>query len=334
MPSEHPVKGPAEQRVAIVVIGRNEGARLVRCLASVAGAGRLVVYVDSGSIDGSCEAAATSGAAVVQLDMANHFTAARARNAGFRKAVEIAPKITHVQFVDGDCELFRDWIETATAVLAERPDAAIVCGRLKERHPENSIYNRLCDVEWNIPTGDVKACGGIAMVRASAFAQAGGFRDDLIAGEEPELCVRLRQRGWAIVSVAAPMALHDAAMTRFSQWWKRTTRCGYAYAAGRHIHGASPERHYVRETRRAAGWGLLLPLVTAALCGFVGPLGLAMLAAYPAQVVRLYLKAKSEPEAFAVAASNVVGKFPEALGVLKFHIDVALRRPGRLLEHK
>lgn len=334
MPSEHRQDGPADQRVAVVVIGRNEGARLVRCLASVADAGRLVVYVDSGSTDGSCEAAAGAGAVVVQLDMTLPFTAARARNAGFRRAVELAPDVDYVQFVDGDCEMSSGWIATASAVLAERSDAAIVFGRLKERYPEHSIYNRLCDVEWNVPTGDVKACGGIALARARAFAEAGGFRDDLIAGEEPELCVRLRRRGWAIVSVAAPMALHDAAMTRFSQWWKRTMRCGYAYAAGRHLHGASPERHYVVETRRATNWGLLLPLGAAASCGLMGPLGLAVLAAYPAQVVRLYLKARPQPEALALAASHVAGKFPEALGVLRFYADLAMRRRGRILEHK
>ena len=38
--------------VDAVVIGRNEGARLIACLDSLQGQVRRVVYVDSGSTDG------------------------------------------------------------------------------------------------------------------------------------------------------------------------------------------------------------------------------------------------------------------------------------------
>ena len=49
----------------------------------------------------------------------------------------------------------------------------------------------------------------------------GGFNPAVIAGEEPELCVRLRQAGWKIHRLDAEMTLHDAAMTSWRQWWKR-----------------------------------------------------------------------------------------------------------------
>ena len=170
---------------------------------------------------------------MVELDLSRPFTAARARNAGFARLEEIDADIRFVQFIDGDCELVDGWLAKAGRVLEERPEVAVVCGRRRERFPERSIYNRLADIEWNSPLGEVKYCGGDAMVRVEAFRQVGGFNPDLIAGEEPELCVRLRQNGGVILRIDAEMTLHDMAMTRFGQWWKRRPGCsGFAYRRG------------------------------------------------------------------------------------------------------
>jgi GT2 family glycosyltransferase len=228
----------------VVAIGRNEGERLKRCLHSALQATSHVVYVDSGSQDGSAAFARSVGVEVVELDMSIPFTAARARNAGFRRIKEQFPTLDFVQFVDGDCEFTSGWLEHAARYLRATPNAAVACGRLRERHPERSIYNRLCDAEWNTPVGRAQACGGIAMVRAHAFDQVHGFREDLIAGEEPELCLRLRREGWEIWRLEAEMAWHDAAMTRFSQWWRRSERAGHAFAEGAALHGKSPQRHW------------------------------------------------------------------------------------------
>ena len=275
--------------IAIIVIGRNEGARLLACLASMPKDVAGLVYVDSGSTDGSVAAARAAGARVVELDPARPFTAARARNEGVAAltAAGIAPD--YLQFVDGDCTLDPDWLATAVTFLDAHPEAAVACGRRRERHPEASVYNRLCDREWNTPVGQALACGGDALMRRAAFVAVGGFRDDLIAGEEPELCVRLRAAGWQIWRIDAEMTLHDAAMTRFGQWWNRTRRGGFASAQGMALHGAPPERHGVTRTRRALVWGLALP--AAALVGsLVTPWALALLAAYPAQMIRLALR--------------------------------------------
>src|ERR1700732_2628991 len=100
----------------LVAIGRNEGERLKRCLQSGAAA-VIIVYVDSGSSDGSVEWAKGTGADVIELDRAIPFTAARARNHGFRRIRELAPQIKYVQFVDGDCELDRKWPDQAIRFL-------------------------------------------------------------------------------------------------------------------------------------------------------------------------------------------------------------------------
>ena len=118
-----------------------------------------------------------------------------------------------------------------------------------ERHPEQSVYNRLADLEWNGPIGEIKACGGVAMIRADSFETVGGFDPSIIAAEDDELCLRMRQRGWKIVRLDAEMARHDIAMYRFRQWRRRSTRTGHAYAEGSAMYGQATDRHFVRETR-------------------------------------------------------------------------------------
>ncbi len=218
--------------IGVVVIGRNEGQRLEHCLRSLLKGTDKVMYVDSGSTDGSLHLARSLGVEVLALDLGTPFTAARARNEGFFALQRRLPSMQLVQFVDGDCEVDSGWLPAAQAFLDDHPDVAVVCGRRRERFPQRSVYNLLCDLEWDTPIGEAKACGGDALMRVDAFAAVGGFRPELIAGEEPELCVRLRAKGWKVWRLDAEMTLHDAAMTRFSQWWRRSLRAGHAYAEG------------------------------------------------------------------------------------------------------
>lgn len=328
-------RGRLAVNVGVVVIGRNEGDRLRKCLDSVAHAAGRVVYVDSGSTDGSVAMAHAKGVVVVELDMSMPFTAARARNEGFRRLRGLAPHIAYVQFVDGDCELTGGWLEKAANFLQDHDDVGAVCGRLRERYPDHSVYNMLCDIEWDTPVGEAKSCGGIAMTRVDAFESVRGYRADLIAGEEPELCVRLRASGWRIWRLDEEMGLHDAAISRFGQWWKRMIRGGYAFAAGADLHGAPPERHCVRESRRIWFWGLGVPVVVFGLCLWWGTWALLILLIYPLQVVRLALLGnRSFRENWWRAAFLVLGKFPEMLGQAKFLVHRCLGGQSRLIEYK
>lgn len=312
--------------VDAVVIGRNEGARLMACLASLQGQVGHVVYVDSGSTDGSVAAARAAGAEVVELDMSLPFTAARARNAGLRALESLAPDF--VQFVDGDCVLQADWIGAALAAFARNPSAVVVCGRRRERFPEASIYNAMADLEWNTPVGETLACGGDALMRFAAVHAVGGFRDGLIAGEEPELCLRLRRQGGRILRIDAEMTMHDAALLRFGQWWTRMVRSGHAFAEGAALHGAGPERHWVAQTRRAVLWGAVGPLVIVA-AALIYPLCWTLALVYPAQVVRLSLR-----QGPTWAFLTVVGRFAEAQGALGFYVNRLLGRRRGLIEYK
>jgi GT2 family glycosyltransferase len=321
--------------IGVVVIGRNEGERLERCLTSLLGTAEQIVYVDSGSTDGSVSMAQRLGVVVVALDMTQPFTAARARNAGFQRLQQLLPEMAYVQFVDGDCEVVAGWLAKAQAFLQEQPSVAVVCGRRRERFPQHSIYNLLCDLEWDTPIGEAQACGGDALMRAEAFAAVSGFRPDLIAGEEPELCVRLRAAGWKVWRLAEEMTWHDAAMTRFSQWWQRTQRGGHAFAEGAFLHGAPPERHWLQESRRAWLWGFGFPVVTVVASYLLGWLGLLLLLVYPLQVARLARRGKrSARENWLQAGLLVLGKFPEMLGQVKFLLSRLGARKASLIEYK
>ncbi|MCE8009693.1 glycosyltransferase [Aestuariivita sp.] len=313
-----------------VVIGRNEGARLIACLESMRDDVRRMIYVDSGSEDGSVEAARALGAEVVELDPARPFTAARARNAGLAR---LDGTTDFVQLVDGDCALRRGWIAAASRYLRDNPQTAVVCGRRRERHPEASLYNRLCDAEWDTPIGPARACGGDALMRLGALRAVGGYRDDLIAGEEPELCVRLRQAGWVVYRLDHEMTWHDAAMTRFPQWWRRAWRAGHAFAEGAALHGAPPERHWVTETRRALIWGLVLP-VAVLLGAVIWPGALVLLLIYPAQVLRLAARKRISRAGWEQALFSVLGKFAEAFGVVDYWQKRLRGQHGRIIEYK
>ena len=318
----------ARSGTGAVIIGRNEGERLVRCLASVVPVVDRAVYVDSGSSDGSVAAARAAGVEVVELDVTLPFTAARARNAGLARLAEGgAPEF--VQFIDGDCEIRPDWIGTARAFLDRNPQVAVVFGRRRERFPEASRWNRLIDREWDGPAGKARACGGDSLMRAGPLVAAGGFNEELIAGEEPELCYRLRQAGWEIHRLGAEMTLHDAAMTRVSQWWKRAKRAGHTYAEGAAMYGRGPERYNVARVRRSLLWGAGVPL--AALLGaLVTPWALLILLAWPAQVARLALQGMGWEQALFLT----LGKVAEAQGAIGYHLARLRNRKVRLIEYK
>jgi glycosyltransferase involved in cell wall biosynthesis len=321
--------------VAVIAIGRNEGERLRRCLESVAGRVALVVYVDSGSTDGSVAMSKALGAELVALDMNTPFTAARARNAGAVLALKLKPDLDFLQFVDGDCEVDAGWLDTAHDFLRANDGVAAVFGRRRERYPERSVFNRLCDMEWNVPPGEVRSCGGDVMMRTEALRRAGGYREDLIAGEEPELCIRIRAAGWTIRCLDAPMTLHDAAILRWGQWWMRTKRTGYAFAECSRLFGAPPERHWVRESRRSRVWGMALPALIAVLSLAVSPWFVLLLGMYPLQMLRLYFRKSGEPRQRALqSVFTTLGYFPEAAGHLRYWRQRLIDKRSALIEYK
>ncbi|MBL8657157.1 MAG: glycosyltransferase family 2 protein [Altererythrobacter sp.] len=314
-------------RTGVVAIGRNEGERLKRCLASLRDSGYPVVYVDSASTDGSPEVAAALGAKVHALDLSRPFTAARARAEGLAVLEDDHPALDHVFFVDGDCEVEPGFLAAATAFLDAEPAFAVVCGRRRERFPDASRYNRLMDREWDTPVGEAAACGGDALFRLAAYHRAGGYDPAMVAGEEPELCTRIRAGGGRVMRLDLPMTIHDAAITRFGQWWRRAIRSGMGYAqAWSETNG----RLYGRELARAFGWSAALPLSAALAALAWHP---AWMLLWPGLTALQFVRLARRDGIFAGALS-VVGKYAELVGSLRYIARAALGRAGSTVHYK
>ncbi len=256
--------------VSVVVIGRNEGLRLTRCLESVLKmeepspdpdglTGVEVFYVDSHSSDDSRARAAQLGVTVLMID--GRPTAALARNTGWKPSHG-----RYVLFLDGDTILAPGFVNAALRELRAQPDVAVVWGHRREIAPEASIYNRVVDLDWIYRAGYTKACGGDAVMRRTALEAVGGYDATLLAGEEPDMCRRMRGVGWKILHIDEPMTMHDMAMYRFGQYWKRSQRTGYAYAqlADRYRNTPDPiwsgdqKRNFVRGTFWPLSLGIAL----------------------------------------------------------------------------
>ena len=327
-------------RTGIVVIGRNEGERLIACLESVRGAGACTVYVDSGSHDGSVERARPRCDCVVALDPARPFSAARARNEGFAALRAARPDIAYVQFLDGDCTLLPDWLAAAEQAMDADPARAVVVGALQERQPEASVYNRLCALEWKSPAGDLSnfgALGGIMLVRATVFVQLGGFNTQVIAGEDSEFGVRVAMAGFKVTKIAVDMATHDADIQRFTQWWRRAVRGGHAIGQRFSLHGRGAMRDCARERRSVLVWGFALPATMLALAPATHGLSLLLAGGYIVlgQRIARYRRrlGDSGAEARLYARFIVIGKFAEAWGLLKFYVNNMAGR-FRIIEYK
>lgn len=214
--------------VSVVVIGRNEGSRLGRCLQSVQDASwtdlpHELIYVDSQSTDDSVAVARQMGAQALALDDGKP-CAAKARNMGWRQA-----KGSYVLFLDGDTELHPGFVLSALEALRD-PKLCAAWGHRRESRPDQSIYNRVLDLDWVYPPGRSLYFGGDVLVRRQALEQVDGFDPSLNAGEEPELCARLRAKGWEIEHLDVPMTRHDLAITSFRSYCLRAYRSGIAYA--------------------------------------------------------------------------------------------------------
>ncbi len=326
-----------QPRVGIVLIGRNEGARLVGALDAALAQAAQLVYVDSGSRDTSVALAQERGVAVVELDATLPFTAARARNAGAAYLLRHAPPLQFFQFIDADCELASGFLDSALQVMDNDANVGIVCGRLREQFSNASIYNRLADIEWDTPIGETKSCGGIALVRVSAFRAVGGYATDWIAGEDPEFCLRVRHAGWKIRRIDTEMARHDARMTHFSQWWRRSTRAGHAYAQGAWQYRRDAEHFWLRESLSIWFWGVGVWSAAFLFAKASRGASLALLLGYPALLTRIFLWARrrglNRQDAALYALVCVGAKVPQLQGQMLFLAHEFRKQPTRLIEY-
>jgi len=327
--------------ISVVVIGRNEGQRLIACLKSIQqinhpGGDIELIYVDSNSQDDSPKQAAELGAKVLSVTPKRP-CAAIGRNAGWR--VASAPFIL---FLDGDTLLHADFAQAAMQAMQD-PDVAVVWGHRREIHPEQSLYNRVLDLDWIYPPGISDFCGGDALMRREVLEQVGGFSEDLIAGEEPELCQRIRGLGKVILHIDQPMTLHDLAMTRFQAYWKRALRAGHAYAEVSQRMKNTDFPLWINECKRNGVHAsvlilLLLGAITLSLMtGSILPY-LGLILAYGLLMVRSAYKARWRKAApltlFLYGVHSHFQQIPIAIGQLMYWYHRFKNQQQGLIEYK
>ena len=330
------------EKIAVVTIGRNEGERLINCLKSLQEQlppNSPIIYVDSGSTDNSINHAQKLNIQVISLDLSIPFTAARARNTGLEYIIENFPDTEYIQFLDGDCQLAENWLSEASSHLNRNPQLAIVCGRRREKYPQNSVYNRLIDMEWNTPVGEANACGGDALIRLKAIEQVNGYNPQLICGEEPEMCIRLRRQGWKIERLNLEMTLHNADIFKFSQWWKRSVRGGWAVAQGYAIYGQADEKYMKKEHFSGYLWGLILPLLLFALLPVTRGWSSLLLFGYVLLGLKIYRYRhlnfsgeQEQPQLYAFWC--VLSKFPQLVGQCQYWWKRWTKQTATLIEYK
>ena len=333
--SDRPARLPL---VSVVVIGRNEGARLVRCLESIVametdGFAVETLYVDSASTDGSPQRVAALGAKVIEV-RPQRPSAALGRNAGWR-----ATGADFVLFLDGDTQLHPLFVRRALEAMRD-PAVAVVWGHRREAHPEQSSYVRALDLDWIYRAGPGEFCGGDALMRRDVLEQVGGFDASLIAGEEPELCRRIRAQGHAILHIDAPMTLHDLAITRFSAYWKRAYRAGHAYAELAARFKGSDDPLWQAEARRNLfHGGLLLAMVAVLPMTIFWPwLGAGIVAGVFGLLGRTFLrcawKSGDLNTRLLYAVHSHFQQLPILAGQVGYRLGVRSGRQHRLIEYK
>jgi cellulose synthase/poly-beta-1,6-N-acetylglucosamine synthase-like glycosyltransferase len=327
--------------VSAVVIGRNEGDRLSRCLESVVAMAPVggpveLIYVDTASTDDSVERASNLGAKVIQVNPVRP-CAAIGRNAGWRVA-----RSAIILFLDGDTILAHDFVACATEEFQD-PTVAVVFGDRREINIERSIYNRVLDLDWIVPPSPEVLCGGDAMIRREVLERAGGYDERLIAGEDAELCTRIRTLGYKIVHLNRRMVGHDLAISQFWQYWRRSIRTGYAYAevSERFRRTNSPVWYGQARRNRLHGVVMLaiaggLPILGIATRSFA-PI-VAAIAIVTALSIRTAMRSRWKCEDFGTrllyGIHSQLGQIPIFFGQVKYQTDRLFGRTGELIEYK
>ncbi len=324
-----------------VIIGINTEKTIEVCIRHLLdsrytrGAIRLY-YVDGGSTDHSIDKArAFTGVNVIALHP-KHPTPGLGRNAGWRAGTSPL-----VQFLDSDAMVDPCWLDRAADALMENKKIGAVRGNRYERHPRASVFNWIGDLEWNGAPGICDAFGGDVMIRRPILEETHGYDEELVAGEDPELSLRIRKKGWQILQLDLPMCGHDLAMMHLSQYWKRGHRTGYGYAAVTTRWGVSTGGFWLRELFRICvrGGGFAgFTLAGILLGGVVHPLFLTLL--FPGLVLLFYpflfrvpwfmahKQLKREPAmVYALHCSLVV--IPQFFGVKRFFWGKLFNRPLR-----
>lgn len=328
-------------QLSVVIIGRNEGQRLVDCIRSVQAMNypaedREIIYVDSDSTDDSPARAQALGVKVIVV-YPERPAAAIGRNAGWKAA-----RAPFILFLDGDTILHPDFVTQALTHFQDS-QIAVVWGHRRESHPELSVYQRVIDLDWIYPPGISEFCGGDALMRRQVLEEIGGYNPKLIAGEEPEMCQRMRAQGYIILHIDARMTLHDLAIQSWSQYWRRAVRTGHAMAEISTLLQNTTTPLWQRDARKnwlhasalisLLGFGLIVALLFKSLVPILGSILIYLLLS-----IRSAIKARWKSDNWLTlllyGLHSQFQHIPIALGQLSYHYHRWRGQQRRLIEYK
>ena len=196
--------------ISFIVIGKNEGERLQRCLASVHTVVKQygiaeweIIYVDSRSCDNSIQIAKELDATVFQIT--GECNAAIARNIGAKEA-----KGDILFFIDGDMELQPGFLQKVLA--NDKPVYPFLSG----------IFDDIVhDTEWNylyttrrhhLKEGDTDSfsatTGGLFLITKELWDKVGGMDNRLKRSQDYDLGLRLAKMGYPLCRKAIVAAKH------------------------------------------------------------------------------------------------------------------------------
>lgn len=286
--------------LSVVLIARNQQWNIPRLVESVLQettglASREIVLVDSASEDGTATAATQYPIRVYRLHRDQRLTAAAGRYVGFKQTTG---KL--VLFLDGDMELCPGWLGQAIEILRQQPEVAAVTGLVIDR-PLNTPRDDVCVAARTgaaVRLKEVQHGGGAALYRRAVLDEVGSFNPHFYSDEEPELCLRIRRRGYRIVELDCPAVCHytepyEALSTLFARW-KRRLYLGPGQILRYHL-GSGMFWDYLRE--RGFGCVPALGLAAGVICLLLSLLteqwvwfGLWVLALIAIFVLMLYRK--------------------------------------------
>ncbi|MEO8391390.1 MAG: glycosyltransferase [Chloroflexota bacterium] len=214
--------------VSVVVITRNQEWNVPRLIESVLSKASPflsidVILVDSASTDKTVGMACAYPINIISLAPDQRLTAAAGRYVGYNHTSG-----QFVLFLDGDMELSEGWLEQALEILLQDPRIAVVTGELIDRPKLTpyDIYISSRAPRETAPVVDVPHGGGAALYRRSVLKEVGTFNPYLYSDEEPDLCVRIRHKGYRVVKLTSSIALHytdpdNQISTLFARWKRR-----------------------------------------------------------------------------------------------------------------
>ena len=207
--------------ISVVVPVLNGMRFLPITLPTLLAAGRRVggieiIYVDNGSTDGSREFLKSRESKGLKTHDVHGGTIAAMRNSGARKSSG-----TYLSFIDSDCSVPESYFEEAIEVLRSTGAAATGC----EIHvPENAHW---LEAAWH----DLHYSGrdrfvpylnsGNFFVSRAAFQAVGGFREDMVTGEDAEIGQRLVSAGHRIFACPRVKAIHLGNPKSIREFYRR-----------------------------------------------------------------------------------------------------------------